>query len=94
MNEVTNDKLEKYFSVTERALIKAKEAPENVEINDLTRAEFIDMVERYISDAKHFKDKGEIVNAFAALNYAHGWLDAGARIGLWDVSDSELFASD
>ena len=34
------------------------------------------------------------VNAFAALNYAHGWLDSGARIGLFDVKDSRLFTVD
>jgi hypothetical protein len=35
------------------------------------------------------------VNAFAALNYAHGWLDAGARLGLFDVDhDSTLFTVD
>jgi len=34
------------------------------------------------------------VTAFAALNYAHGFLDAGARMKLFDVKDSRLFASD
>jgi len=42
-------------------------------------------------DAKYFEDKGDIVSAFAALNYAHGWLDAGARIGVFIVKDSRLF---
>ena len=40
------------------------------------------------------KKKGNIVNAFAALNYAHGWLDAGARLGIFDVHDSKLFTVD
>ncbi len=54
-----------------------------------------DMARRYFEDAKHFKDKGDWVTAFAALNYAHGWLDAGARLGLFDVGhDSELFTVD
>ena len=53
------------------------------------------MAQRYYDDAKHFKDKGEIVNAFGALNYAHGWLDAGARLGLFDVGgDNTLFTVD
>ena len=38
------------------------------------------------------KPLNDKVNAFAALNYAHGWLDAGAKIGLWKVENSELFA--
>ena len=85
---------EKYFQITEAAVNKAKEAPENLDINDDTRKDFLDMVERYVSDAKHFQEKGDILNAFAAVTYAHGWLDAGARIGLWDVHDNKLFTVD
>ncbi|HLC55440.1 MAG TPA: DUF357 domain-containing protein [Candidatus Nanoarchaeia archaeon] len=88
---VTAEKLEKYFKITTDALQKAKDAPENLDINDGTRKDFMDMVERYLSDAHHFQEKGDLVLAFAALNYAHGWLDAGARIGLFDVHDSNLF---
>jgi|TARA_B100001971_G_C18172679_1_gene528113 hypothetical protein len=55
----------------------------------------LDMASRYYSDAQHFADKGDKVNAFAALNYAHGWLDAGARLGLFDVDgDNVLFTVD
>jgi hypothetical protein len=54
-----------------------------------------DMAQRYFSDARHFEKKGDIVTAFAALNYAHGWLDAGARLGLFDVGhDDKLFTVD
>jgi len=52
------------------------------------------MIQRYIKDAYHFYEKKDFVNAFAALNYAHGWLDCGARIGIFDVHDSELFTVD
>ena len=46
-------------------------------------------------DAKYFRDKNDYVNALAALSYAHAWLDAGARIGLFDVKgDNELFTVD
>ena len=93
-NSVSQEKLAKYFQVTQTALDKAKNAPENLDVDDHTRYEFLDMIERYLADAKHFQEKGDIVNAFAAINYAHGWLDAGARIGLWDVGDSNLFTVD
>ncbi len=95
MNKVTKEKLAKYFDVTGRALKKVKIAKEK-EINWKESAEdFLDMAQRYYSDAKHFEEKGEIVTAFAALNYAHGWLDAGARLGLFDVNhDNELFTVD
>lgn len=92
MREITDKKLEKYFSITEKAIKKVKIA-EPKEINWKAKAEdFLSMAKHYFEDAKHFKEKGEIVTAFAALNYAHGWLDAGARLGLFDVDkDSELF---
>lgn len=93
MKEITKEKLEKYFSVTEEALEAAKKSKSRLKMEN-ERADFIDMVERYISDARHFMEKGDFVNAFAALNYAHGWLDAGARIGIFDVHDSRLFTAD
>ena len=50
------------------------------------------MARAYCEDAKHFRDKGELDKALANINYAHGWLDAGARIGLFDVGgDDRLF---
>ena len=53
------------------------------------------MAERYFKDAKYFEKKGDYITAFAALNYAHGWLDAGARMGLFDVDhNSKLFTVD
>jgi hypothetical protein len=95
MDRITDEKLAKYFDVTKRALDKVKIAEEQ-KIDWKEKAEdFLDMAKRYFEDAKHFKDKGDIVTAFAALNYAHGWLDAGARLGLFDVGgDSELFTVD
>lgn len=87
-------RFEKYFTITSRALQKAKDAPENLDITDGTRKDFLDMVERYIHDSTHFASEGDLLNAFAAITYAHGWLDAGARIGLWDVHDPTLFPVD
>jgi len=93
MNTITKEKLEKYFSVTEKALEKAKASGNRTKLIK-EREDFLDMVQRYVSDAHHFEKKGNIVNAFAALNYAHGWLDAGARLGIFDVHDSKLFTVD
>ena len=92
-NIITLEKLNKYFSITKEALDKAKIA------FDLSRKEqaedFFDMAQRYYSDAQYFfETKKDMVLAFAALNYAHGWLDAGARIGLFKVKDSRLFTVD
>lgn len=94
MVEVLETKFEKYLELTKNALKLAKESPENLNLTDETRKDFLDMIERYVSDAEHFKNNGDLITAFAAITYAHGWLDAGARIGIFDVHDSNLFAVD
>lgn len=94
-DKITDEKLNKYFDVTYRALQKVKEIlPEKSHLDSIGK-DFFNMAQSYYEDAKHFCDEGDKVNAFAALNYSHGWLDAGARLGLWDVGhDSELFTVD
>lgn len=92
-NNITESRLKKYFETTEKALELAEES-KNITGMRKERDDFIDMIKRYIEDARHFEKKGDIVTAFAALNYAHGWLDAGARIGLFDVHDNKYFAVD
>ena len=95
MKSVTDAKLDKYFDVTGKALAKVKIAPKK-DIDWKAAAEdFLDMAQRYYDDAKFFRKKGDYVTAFASLNYAHGWLDAGTRLGLFDVGhDSKLFTVD
>lgn len=88
-NIITIEKIEKYISLTEKAL---KEVKNNILKGKETYAkEIIEMVENYLSDAKHFKKQGDYVNSFAALNYAHGWLDSGVRLDVFDVKDDKLF---
>jgi len=95
MSVISEEKLEKYFTITGKALKKVKIAEEK-KINWKAKAEdFLDMAQRYYDDAKYFESKDDKVNAFAALAYAHGWLDAGARLGLFDVDgDNVLFTVD
>jgi hypothetical protein len=86
---IKKEKLEKYFKLTETAL---KEVRKNIiKGKEKEAKEIIDMVSNYISDAHHFQNKGDWVNAFAALNYAHGWLDSGVRLDIFDVKDDKLF---
>ena len=92
-SEVTLEKLEKYVKVTENAIKLAEKSGNRTPLVK-GRGDCLDMIKRYFSDALHFKKKGKFVNAFAALNYAHGWLDACARIGIFDVHDSKLFTVD
>ena len=77
-------KLDKYLELTEKAL-------KEVKIKDKKAEKLVDMAKRYFSDAKHFKENGKIEEAFAAVNYAHAFLDAAALLGFLDNKDSKLF---
>lgn len=88
-DKISMQKLKKYFSLTRNALEVVKFNIINGK--DYEAKEIIDMVSNYLSDAEFFQDKGDYVNAFAALNYAHGWLDCGVRLGIFDVDDDKLF---
>ncbi len=92
-NIITPEKLNKYFLITQEALQQAATALDKQRLE--SAKDFLDMAQRYYGDAHYFLEKKEdAVLAFAALNYAHGWLDAGARIGLFQVNDSRLFTVD
>lgn len=95
MKEITDEKLRKYFAITRKALDLLKiVAPKKTPLHAVAK-DFLEMAVNYFKDAAHFKEKEDYVNAFAALNYAHGWLDAGARLGLFDVNhDNKLFTVD
>jgi hypothetical protein len=84
--------VEKDISITEQALMKIEIAPPTRSHLRKVAEDFLTMARSYCEDAKHFRDKGELDKALANINYAHGWLDAGARIGLFDVGgDDQLF---
>jgi hypothetical protein len=90
MKELTDEKIAKYLDITARALAKVKVAPpEPSHLRDVAK-DFLHMATSYHNDAKHFAAQGDHVNAFACVNYAHGWLDAGARLGLWDVGGDDV----
>jgi uncharacterized protein len=95
MKEITDAKLDKYFALTEKALTVIKVVASNDDFRRIAE-DFLMMAKSYLSDAKHFRSKGDYVNAFAAVNYAHAWLDAGARMKIFDVGKEagKLFASD
>ena len=55
-------------------------------------ADHREMARSYLEDGRHFTEDGDLVNALAAFSYGHAWLDAGARIGLFEVpSEGHLF---
>ena len=88
-DKITKIKLSKYFKLTSKALKEVKK--KIIKGKENYAKEIIDMVENYLSDAKYFEEKKDFVNAFAALNYAHGWLDSGVRLDIFNVNDKKLF---
>lgn len=90
-DKITKEKLEKYQKLTSKALAIAKKSIGKGKQKHEQAKEIILMVECYLSDAKHFEKKGDYINAYGALNYAHGWLDSGARLKIFKVKDNRLF---
>ncbi|MBU2633648.1 MAG: DUF357 domain-containing protein [Nanoarchaeota archaeon] len=90
MKLITEKKLNHYFKITSQALDEAKKSScKNLKEH---RQEFLQMIECYYKDAQHFKKNKDFVNSFASLNYAHGWLDAGARLKIFNVKNTNLFS--
>ena len=94
-NIIHEEKVQHYFQITGMALEKANiTIPKNTAMHNIAE-DYKDMAKRYYDDAKSFYNQGNYVLAYGALNYAHAWLDAGARIGLFDVGyDDKLFTVD
>ena len=88
-NTINKEKLNKYFRLTSNALRIAKK--NIIKEKENYAQQIIKMVSDYLSDAKYFTEKKDFVNAFAAINYAHGWLDSGVRLDIFDVKDNKLF---
>ena len=91
-DKITDEKIDRYLDITGRALAKLRVVTPERSFSKRLADDFLNMANSYYSDAKHFRQNGDLVTAFAAVNYAHGWIDCGARIGLWDVDgDDQLF---
>jgi uncharacterized protein len=81
--------LERYLRLTREALERV--APGTPARSFLRGGsdDFLSMARAYLSDAEHFSRAGDRERALAAVSYAHGWLDAGVRLGLLDGGDDE-----
>jgi uncharacterized protein len=76
--------LERYLRLTHEALARVvPSAPERSFLRGASD-DFLAMARAYLSDAEHFARTGDRDRALAAASYAHGWLDAGVRLGLLD----------
>ena len=88
-NKISLKDLVKYFKLTSKALEEVKK--HIVKSKKKEADEIIKMASAYLSDSRFFEKKGDFVNAFGAIYYAHGWIDCGVRLGVFDVKDNKLF---
>jgi len=81
------EKTDRYERLLDEALDAAVVAvPEGTPLR-AAAGECEGMARSYLEDGRHFRAEDDPVNALAAFSYGHAWLDAGARIGLFDVPD-------
>lgn len=90
--EITEKKLRRYFRITEEALRTLEIAVHQKSLLRSVADDFLTMAKSYFEDAKYYYEKGDYVTAFAALNYAHGFIDAGVRLGVFKGENDRLFA--
>ncbi len=88
-DKITKDKIKKYRTLTSNALKIAEKSI--IKGREADAREILNMVSNYLLDSGYFEKNNDFVNSFAALNYAHGWLDSGVRLGIFDVKDNRFF---
>lgn len=88
-DRITSKRLKKYHDLTSNALKIAKESV--IIGKEIEAKEIIGMAFNYLKDAEYFEKKKDFVNAFAAINYAHGWLDSGVRLDIFKTKNNKLF---
>jgi uncharacterized protein len=81
--------LEKYLRLTHEALDRVTSATPTRSFLRGASDDFLEMARAYLTDAEHFHASGDADRALAAVSYAHGWLDAGVRLGLLDGGDDD-----
>lgn len=87
-----DEKTDRYEQLLAEALDAAEPAaPDETPLAEAA-GECLEMARSYLDDGRHFRTQGDAVNALAAFSYGHGWLDAGARLGVLDVpKEGHLF---
>ncbi|MFH0970765.1 MAG: DUF357 domain-containing protein [Candidatus Diapherotrites archaeon] len=82
----------RYRSVTQKALKKISIVAKKNTKEYTIAMDYLTMANNYFNDAIHFQNKGDFILAMAAFSYAHAWLDAGVRAGIFDgMGDDQLF---
>jgi len=85
-----SEKAPRYGSMLADALKSVEVVDDSEEAED-----FLEMARSYLEDGEHFLEEGDEVNALAAFSYGHAWLDAGVRLGFFEMEEDKegLFAA-
>jgi len=88
------EKTDRYERMLADALAAAEAvAPADTPLGEAA-AECREMATSYLDDGRHFRAEDDLVNALASFSYGYGWLDAGVRMGLFEVpDDTDLFTT-
>lgn len=81
--------LDKYLRLTTEALARVKPSAPSRSFLHGAAQDFLAMARAYLADAQHFQERGDLERALAAVSYAHGWLDAGVRLGVLDGGEDD-----
>lgn len=87
---VLEEKVNRYRELLERAIKDVKIAAPQP-LHDVAE-DYLMMAKSYYQDGVHFQEKEDLINALACFSYGHAWLDAGVRLGVFDVKNKMLFA--
>lgn len=86
------EKTDRYGRMLAEALEEASMAVPPETPLGAAAAEIEEMAVSYLEDGRHFRESDDPVNALASFSYGYGWLDAGVRMGLFEVpADTHLF---
>ncbi len=88
-----SEKTARYKRLLKEALDDAKKVPGMDPMLDHIADDFYNMAESYHKDGMHFLEKDDPVNALVCFSYGHAWLDAGVRLGVFTVTNKDLFAA-
>ncbi|MDD5614573.1 MAG: DUF357 domain-containing protein [Candidatus Methanoperedens sp.] len=88
---VLDEKVKRYENLLSRALLAFEvSAQDNSHLRKVAD-DFSTMAQAYYDDGRFFLEQGDKVNALACFSYGHAWLDAGVKLGVFKVSDGNLF---
>lgn len=90
--EISSEKVLDYLKMARDALDEIEySSHEDTKLYDVAE-DFEGLARAYFEDAKYYVLQKDLVTAFGALNYAHGLLDAGVRLGVFEIENDEIFA--